>query len=97
MKTSSTPRMPRFSQYRLTGGPSNDMFTPWDVWARFPKFAKSAEVRGQVAGVHAHFKSSELNAHQMAPAGVIAHSSPHAGVIAHSSSSELRAHQISSR
>ena len=29
--------------------------------------------------------SSELSAHQMAPAGVIAHSSPHAGVVAHSS------------
>ena len=39
----------------------------------------------KVQNLPASRSSSELSAHQMAPAGVIAHSSPHAGVVAHSS------------
>ena len=41
------------------------------------------------ARVVARSSPSEPSAHQVAPAGVIAHSSQHAGVVAHSSPSEL--------
>ena len=46
---------------------------------------KSAKVTRKVsARVHGQPSTSELRAHQMAPAGVIPHSSPPAGIVRHS-------------